>query len=154
MEHSFDVPSISPAEAEALFNKSKADTKGVSAEMLVLAAEGKLKFKQILYGKRGKETTEIERQGKFNMSFVDRCLDRIGDGQQVTIKQINDYAKKDKKNNVATWYKEWQSEVDANLARFKDTYNISYRHGLLGLAITTPILAFIVGSYRKIWGSN
>lgn len=145
MEHSFDVPSISPAEAEALFNKSKADTKGVSAEMLVLAAEGKLKFKQIPYGKRGKETTEIERQGKFNMSFVDHCLDRIGDGQQVTIKQINDYAKKDKKNNVATWYKEWQSEVDTNLARFKDTYNISYRYGLLGLAIGTPILAFIVG---------
>jgi uncharacterized membrane protein len=150
IEHSFDIPTVTPAEAEALLGKNQADTKGVSAELLMLVAEGKLKFTQIPYGKRGKETTEIKRNGEFNMSFIDHCIDEIGDGQRVTIKQINDYAKKDKKNKVAKWYKAWQAEVDASLHRFKDDYNISYRHGLLGLAITTPVLAIVVGILGRL----
>lgn len=145
IEHSFDVPTVAPAVAQAILNKKQADSDAISAEILKLASEGQLNLKQVQYGKRNKDTTEISRLKDFDMSFINQCIDEIGDGQKVTIQQINNFTKKDRKGRVAKWYRAWQKEIDHTVSQYKDDHNVTYRNGLIGLAIITPILAMIMG---------
>lgn len=49
IEHSFEVPAVEPAVAQAILNKRSPDADAISAEMLKLAAEGQLKLNQVQY---------------------------------------------------------------------------------------------------------
>jgi uncharacterized membrane protein len=145
IDHSFEVPQVSPAVAQRLLTGKLPDSKAVAAELMKLSAEGQLKLKMVQFGAKAKnETVEITAEKPTGMSFIDRCIKVVGNGTTVTIKEISNYDHHDRDNRVAKWFDQWRRSTNQEFKHYQDTNNVGFRRALERTGIVVLILMVVM----------
>ncbi|KRN20391.1 hypothetical protein IV79_GL000444 [Pediococcus claussenii] len=144
IDHSFEIPSVSPAVAEAIWSRKKANTDALSAEMLVLANRKEVGFETVDGKRSKKKTIKITVLKKGIMVFLDSCVRIIGNGKSVTLEQIKRYANNDTDDEILSWFEDWQDGIEKKVSPYKDNSNIEFRNRLC--RITLIAFGFMVVS--------
>lgn len=141
INHSFEVPAVQPAVAQALWRTASPDTKALSAEILVAAAAKEITLEPIA-GKR-QPTVKITKLQPISNSFLAHCFDKIAVGNELQLDQLKAYGKKDQKGRLNKWFGHWQKTVDQVVAGYQDKANYRLRHRWLGFGVAVTILSAI-----------
>jgi len=143
LNHSFTVPPVKPAVAQALWRTKSPDTQALSAEMLRAAADHELTIDVDQATKRHPEVTLTKLQPLSN-SFLAACFKQVTATDSLTLKALQKFGKRDEKGRLNKWFKKWQTEVDEEVAFYQDARNFSVRNHWLGFTITLAVLSILV----------
>ncbi|MFB9768623.1 DUF2207 domain-containing protein [Lactiplantibacillus modestisalitolerans] len=139
LNHSFDVPPVSPAVAEALWSGSDPNANALTGELLVDAAQRTV---DITVGpEKRRPNVTLTRNGTLTNAFWNQCFDQVGRDGQFTLKQLKTFSLKDKKGRLQKGYHRWQKDVIAQTTGYKDAGN----QALLNQLKVAPIVMFFTG---------
>ena len=143
VDHFFDVPGVAPAVAVALLNFRSPDTDALSGELMMAASRHEIKLEPVREKKH--DTVRLTKTGTVTNIFLQRAFERLGSLDSFTLRDLKQFAKKDKGSRVSHWFKEWQDQVDEAAEVYQDGDNIAIRQRLLGIAwgLTLVIAAWI-----------
>ncbi|WP_125568167.1 DUF2207 domain-containing protein [Companilactobacillus insicii] len=138
LHHWFDAPDVAPSMANIILDKSSnGDSKGFTGDVLIEVNKRNLKI-----DKEGK-TFRITALREPQDDLIKFMIETIGDGTSVTIKEINRYAKKDKKGRLYDKFNEWKNRVAYHSDKYIDISNKRTISRLLGSAITITVMMLI-----------
>lgn len=141
INHSFDVPTVAPAVAQALLENKSPDTKGLTGEILRAAAEHELQITTET-GRR-KPVVVLTKLKPISNSFLAHCFTTVAPDGVLSLSALKAYGDRDKKGRMRSWFGNWQREVDEAVAPFQDETNYNIRKQSLSSAIIVTIAGVI-----------
>ncbi|WP_334330133.1 DUF2207 domain-containing protein [Companilactobacillus sp. HBUAS59699] len=141
LHHWFDAPDVSPSMANIILNKSNVgDSKGFTGDVLVEVNKRNLKID------KENKTFRITALKAPQDALIKFMIETIGDGESVTIKEINKYAKKDKKGKLYGKFEDWKERAAEHNDRYIDLENKGTISRMLGSAIVSSVLMLLTVS--------
>lgn len=138
LHHWFDAPNVAPSMANVILDRSDVgDSRGFTGDVLVEVNKHNLKIDK--EDKTFRITALREPQDK----LIKFMIENIGDGNSVTVKEINKYAKKDKKDKLYDQFSNWKIRAAHGNDQYIDLENKSTISKLLGSAIVNSVLMII-----------
>lgn len=147
INHWFDVPDVSPSMAGIVLDKSKyGSSKGLTGDLLVEVNKRNLEIN------KKNNTFEIKVLKMPEDAFFQYLFNVIGDGEKVTIKQIN----KSSESKLFDKFDSWSQRAAKDRDKYFDTNNIHRLHSFVVSAVITTILAAFTGimgliTYLQRW---
>jgi len=144
VDHFFDVPRVTPALAESLVDARWPNTNALTGDIMMAAGNHQLKVETVKDGRRN--TVRITKTGTVDNYFLQKCFVRLGANDSFTLKELNAFAKKDKKGKVGKWFEHWQTGIDEQTDQYQDDANITLRQRLVWLAagISALVIALVI----------
>ncbi|WP_247738397.1 DUF2207 domain-containing protein [Lactiplantibacillus pentosus] len=138
INHSFEVPPVTPAVAESLWAQKSPNTDALTAEILRAAAERELTI-ETLEGKR-RPDVQLTQLKPVTNSFLAHCFDKVAIDGHFKLTDLKKYGKRDKAGRLGKWFSKWQREINQTVANFQDENNYQIRNRWLTAAVVVTIL--------------
>lgn len=138
LHHWFDAPDVAPSMANIILQKANdGDSKGFTGDVLVEVNRRNLRID------KEDKTFRITALKTPQDELIKFMIQTIGDGTSVTIKEINKFAKKDKKGKLYNEFGDWKKRAARHSNQYIDTNNKNTISRLLGSAIFVSVLMVI-----------
>ena len=141
INHSFDVPPVTPAVAESLWAQRSPNTDALTAEILRAAANHEITIETVA-GHR-KPDVRLTQLKPVTNSFLAHCFDKIAVDGQFMLTDLKKYGKRDKAGRLGKWFSRWQTEVDQDVAVYQDETNYRLRNQWLMAAVVVSVMGMI-----------
>ena len=141
INHSFDVPPVTPAVAESLWAQRSPNTDALTAEILRAAANQEITIETVA-GHR-KPDVRLTQLKPVTNSFLAHCFDKIAVDGQFMLTDLKKYGKRDKAGRLGKWFSRWQTEVDQDVAVYQDETNYRLRNQWLMAAVVVSVMGMI-----------
>ncbi|WP_318765354.1 DUF2207 domain-containing protein [Lactiplantibacillus carotarum] len=143
LNHSFDVPPVDPAAAQALRRNGDPDTRALTAEILRAAANREIKITTEPGPTKRHPEVKLTKLKSVQNSFLAACFKTVAKDSVLDLEELRRFGKRDKKGRLSHWYRQWQRAVTAEIQPYQDQNNQDIRRYWLGAAITMTILGAV-----------
>lgn len=143
LNHSFDVPTVSPAVAESLFAGKSPDTNALTGEILIAAANAEIAIETLDPNKR-KPDVQLTRLKPIQNSFLEWCFQKGLKKDVITLAELKKFGQRDKSGRLNKQFIKWQHGVDQDVAVYQDEQNYAVVSHWLGTAVAVTLLGLVV----------
>ncbi|WP_125589810.1 DUF2207 domain-containing protein [Companilactobacillus jidongensis] len=138
LHHWFDAPNVAPSMANIILDKANSgNSQGFTGDVLVEVNKHNLKIE------KEDKTFRITALNVPQDELIKFMIETIGDGTSVTIKEINTFAKRDKKGKLYNKFENWKKRAARHSSQYIDINNKNTISRLLGSAVFVSVLMVV-----------
>lgn len=152
INHSFEVPGVTPALAQSLADGVSPNTDALAGEILAAAARKEITLEPVKNGR--KETVKLTKNGEQTNSFLDKCFAQIGSDGSFTLQELKTFGKHDETGELNKWFSEWQESVDNVADAYYDENNLNLRERLIGTRLGVSALIILTAAASWLLGAT
>lgn len=141
------VPTVSPALAQAVFQQSAPNIKGLTGEILQAISLSELQVVSTA------DDLELVRLKPVSNAFLATCFEQIAQGNRLSLAALKAYGKQDRTGKLVIWFSHWRFSVSDQLSPYQDANNARVRKVWLNFAVMLSIwlvITFYAGCFVAI----
>ncbi|VDG33512.1 hypothetical protein MUDAN_DOGOELCO_02678 [Lactiplantibacillus mudanjiangensis] len=142
INHSFEVPAVTPAVAQSLWRTRRPDTRALAAEILQAAANRELTI--TTEPGRKQPIVVLTKLKPLTNSFLATCFEKVTASETLTLSQLKAFGEKDKQGRLNDWFDDWQWSVDQEVTDYQDMNNYALTRNWLGFGWLITVLSLVV----------